>query len=449
MMADTLKGLRKALEDLTHAYKRILGIGTKITDYQKLEEIDSKVKAKEPILKVEDFITGDVSFSKKNITPTSIANSVGTSKTSQPFIINAKKLGLFKNGEKYALEANFVVKSAVLPSFVQIIMKNEATGTLLEKSRETPPTARIVELEFVYKASSDDEILFLFDLDGNLDYEVEWSRITFYKMEAEYTEEQKSAGAGLLELHVNAKKPYFNVIRNSRGAISVPLANEEYDAVPLKHLKNEVLTINKNVEYGWTCLEDDLEAVRTALNNEKEERKSEDEKRYTKKDVDEIIENLDIELTYYQDPGTKALLALGASLLKGSTELSKHAILVPIYSNINAKIDEAKAKIAQLETKAGVSPSDVESKIKQARIDILREVFQNGYLQLPGMQPPEKVFKDIGANSDSMVIPTGYIWRKRDDVFISYASHSFKGIQATIWILEYNKLDMGGLIPKT
>lgn len=446
MMADTLKGLRKALEDLTHAYKRILGIGTKITDYQKLEEIDSKVKAKEPILKVEDFITGDVSFSKKNITPSSIANSVGISKTSQPFIINAKKLGLFKNGEKYALEANFVVKSAVLPSFVQIIMKNEATGTLLEKSRETPPTARIVELEFVYKASSDDEILFLFDLDGNLDYEVEWSRITFYKMEAEYTEEQKKAGAKLLELHVNNKNPFFNATRNSRGSISVPYALHNDDAIPKRQLDAMKSNITTDLSTDITNVYKEL---KSSIDETRKEFKTEDEKRYTKEDVDEIIESLDIELTYYQAPEDKALLALGASLFKGGIELSKNGILVPIYSNINTKIDEAKAKIAQLETKAGVSPSDVESKIKQARIDILREVFQNGYLQLPGMQPPEKVFKDIGFASDIGIIPSGYIWKKQADIYVSKSEFRVELIPATIWILEYNKVNAGELIPKT
>ena len=36
-MQNTLRGVRKALEDLTNAYKRIVGIGAKVTDYQKIQ----------------------------------------------------------------------------------------------------------------------------------------------------------------------------------------------------------------------------------------------------------------------------------------------------------------------------------------------------------------------------------------------------------------------------
>ena len=314
-MSDTFKSIRKAVEDLTNAYKRILGIGAKVTDYQKLEEMDDKLKGKASVLKVEDFIVGEPSYSKKNITPSSISDVIGIAKTRMPFIINGDKLGVLKNGEKYILEATFIVKSVVSPPFVQILIKNITTGTLLDKSNEVPVTQKKVELNFIYQAKNDEQISFLFDIGGNVDCEVEWKAITFYKLEPQYTNEQKSVGNALLDEHVKPKFPFFNAIRNRRGSLLLPLAEADDEAVPLKQVDYKISRINDIITAEKT------ERVNTDT-TERKERIAGDANRYTKSEVDSKLSDISSKAESGKSTAENALSIAGNAYDKDKTSAS-------------------------------------------------------------------------------------------------------------------------------
>ena len=378
-MADTLRGIRKALEMLTDAYKRILKVGSKITDYQKLEEMDDRLKGKASVLRVEDFIIGEPTFSKKDITPSSISSTTGTAKTGVPFVISASKLRIFKNSEKYVIQAKFVVKSAVFPPFVQVLVKNLTTDTVLEKSEEVLATKTDIMIEFTYYEKDDEEISFLFDIGGNVDCEVEWRSITFYKLEPQYTNEQKSIGEALLTEHVKPKHPFFNAIRNKRGSLSLPLAEADDEAVPLKQVDDKLSKIHNNITTERS------ERV-SADTTEKEERIAGDAERYTKSETDSKLQDIKGRSLTKSIDGN---IAIGVDIKSQGVYTGEAWTTLQVYADINSKVDNLSSKISSLEGKSGVSSDDVNKKIE----DYFRKLFSNGYVQYNGIDDsPEKVF---------------------------------------------------------
>ena len=122
-MAETLKTLRRSIEDLIKAYKRLAGTEIKGTEWDKIKDLEEKLKGVKEAVDFTDFVTGSPSISKVDITTSSIENIQGKSTPSIPFVLIASNLDIFEDGKQYSIVADFNVLSAITPPYVQINLK--------------------------------------------------------------------------------------------------------------------------------------------------------------------------------------------------------------------------------------------------------------------------------------------------------------------------------------
>lgn len=377
-MAETFSDLRKALEDLTQAYKKITGIGVKPTDYQKIENLEDKVQAKTPALSWEDFVLGDVSYEKKNITPSDMQNITSTSKVDSPFVIIASNMNLFKEGKKYAISSSFNISSTISPPFVQIQFKNDSTGTVLATTGDVAISEHKAELQFVYNRKNDEVLNFEFLVGGALDAQVEWSNIAIYRVEATYTEVQKKEAKIALRKHVGMQQPFFNAIRNVRGGLSVPIGEEGNDTINLTQLRRETDYLREKIERDIQDLtglfREHMSGFTQKLEDEKEARINADNARYTKSEVKNKLDD-------YSQKLNKSI-----ETLKAET------------ADLNKRIRSLENRIQALEkdnTGNDMSKEDMEKEAYKVAGEVLAIVFENGYIQAPDMKAPQEAFRTI------------------------------------------------------
>ncbi|MGP1520069.1 MAG: hypothetical protein ACTTIZ_00940 [Treponema sp.] len=372
MAIETLKTLRRSIEDLIKAYQRLAGTEIKGTEWDKIKELEEKLKGVKEVVDITDFVSGNPSISRIDITNSSIESIQGKSSPTIPFIVIANNLNLFENGKKYEIIADFNILSAITPPYVQINLKNDTSNTYIYKSKEVPITERKVTAEFTYKERAGEVIKIVFEAGGNIDCEVEWKNIKIYRLETEYTEEQKKVDLRVLDEHVETARAYINAIRNKNGNITVPEAKEKDDAVNLQLLHDRVtIAINKLKE-----------ELIEALEKEKTERKVADETFIKVDELSDVINKSDFGIGFRNKDGYINLES--RILLFGRKNLLVKTML-PIYFDINARVDE-------LKNKSGVT---IEAVKKEAKIIVekyLIDLFKNGYIQWPGMPNPSEIF---------------------------------------------------------
>jgi len=376
MAIETLKTLRRSIEDLIKAYKRLAGTEIKGTEWDKIKELEEKLKGVREVVDFTDFVSGNPSISRVDITNSSIENIQGKSSPTIPFVVIANNLNLFEDGKKYEIMADFNVLSAVTPPYVQINLKNDTNNTYIYKSKEVPITERKVTAEFTYKERAGEVIKIVFEAGGSIDCEVEWKNIKIYRLETEYTEEQKKIALRVMDEHVETARAYINAIRNKNGSITVPEAKEKDDAVNLQLLHTRVsMAINK--------LKDELSEV---LEKEETERKEADKTFISSNDflnqLDKSSSNIKI------GKQNNGLISLNSLIKLFNLKNIESTTELPIYHDINARVDE-------LKNKSGITTDTVRSEAKNIVIDKLQEIFKNGYIQAPDMKAPAQAFPDI------------------------------------------------------
>lgn len=367
MAIETLKTLRRSIEDLIKAYQRLAGTEIKGTEWDKIKELEEKLKGVKEVVDFTDFVSGNPSISRVDITNSSIESIQGKSSPTIPFVMIANNLNLFEDGKKYEIIANFNVLSAVTPPYVQINLKNDTSNTYIYKSKEVPITERKAIAEFIYKERAGEVIKIVFEAGGNIDCEVEWKNIKIYRLETEYTEEQKRVALRVLDEHVETARAYINAIRNKNGNITVPQAKEKDEAVNLQLLHDRVtIAINK--------LKDELSEI---IKKEETERKEADETFIKTAVLHEAVEESGLGINFRNNNGyiklESEILLLGEKGIQAETTL-------PIYYDINARLDE-------LKNKSGITIENI--------LDYLRDIFKNGYIQAPDMKAPDKAFPFI------------------------------------------------------
>ena len=375
MAIETLKTLRRSIEDLIKAYQRLAGTEIKGTEWDKIKELEEKLKGVKEVVDFTDFVSGSPSISRVDITNSSIENIQGKSSPTIPFVVIANNLNLFEDSKKYEIMADFNVLSAVTPPYVQINLKNDTSNTYIYKSKEVPITERKATAEFTYKERAGEVIKIVFEAGGNIDCEVEWKNIKIYRLETEYTEEQKKIALRVLNEHVETARAYINAIRNKNGNITVPEAKEKDDAVNLQLLHDRVtIAINK--------LKDELSEI---IKKEETERKEADSTFVTNRELEFAILDSRHEIGFKNDGGN---ISLESEISLLNTKDLDAKVKLPIYFDINDRVDE-------LKNKSGVTTDTVTSEAKKIVADILKEIFENGYIQAPDTQPPSIAFKDI------------------------------------------------------
>ena len=369
-MAETLKTLRRSIQDLIKAYKRLAGTEIKGTEWDKIKDLEEKLKGVKEAVDFTDFVTGSPSISKVDITTSSIENIQGKSTPSIPFVLIASNLDIFEDGKQYSIVADFNVLSAITPPYVQINLKNDTSNTYIYKSKEVPSTERKVSADFTYKERTGETIKIVFEAGGNIDCEVEWKNIKIYRIETEYTEEQKNVALRVLDEHVETARAYINAIRNKRGNITIPEAKEKDEAVNLQLLHDRVtIAINKLKE-----------EVIEKLKKEEGERKEADKTFVKTAVLHEAVEESSFGINFKNDNGYIKLES--EILLFGERGILAETML-PIYYDINARVDE-------LKNKSGVTIETVKKEATSIATSILQDVFKNGYIQSPDMKTPDK-----------------------------------------------------------
>ena len=353
-MIETLKTLRQSIEDLTKAYRKLNGTDINNFDYEK--EMEERLKGLKNVVDFSDFVTGNPDILKQDITSSTIKTIQGQSSPTIPFVLIASNLNLFEDGKRYAIMADFNILSAVAPPYVQICLKNDSNNTYIYKSKEIPTTERIASIEFTYRQKAGETIKLLFEAGGNIVCSVEWKNIKIYKIETQYTDQQKNIALRLLDEHVEATKAYINAIRNKNGNITIPEAREKYDAVNLQLLHDR---------------------VNNAINKLQDE-------------VNNKLLNIKSRIAQENDNGQ---LKIGVDIRSQGQYTGESWTTLPIYYDINARVDE-------LKNKSGVTTDTVKSTATEIVKEYFITLFKNGYMQTPDMSTPDKAFPFVtGINS--------------------------------------------------
>ena len=95
--------------------------------------------------------------------------------------------------------------------------------------------------------------------------------------------------------------------------------------------------------------------------------------------------NSSYEISVKNDGGN---ISLESEISLLNTQDFEAKVKLPIYFDINDRVDE-------LKNKTGVTTDTVKSEAEKIVADILKKIFENGYIQAPDTQSPSIAFKDI------------------------------------------------------
>lgn len=243
-MAMTIPQLGKALEDLTKAFTN--GKVDSLEFKAQVQEMSLKLQGNKAVINVEDFITGSAEEEiKTDITPKSLKDISQETTGKEPFIITADELGIFENGKRYCVSADFKALSYNLPPFVRALCLRGEKELASDEKPLTPSLTRgFITLNFVYeKPPVNENVLLQFtvgSLSGGQSGDVEWSNFKIEKITKGFSEKQKQAAQVALDDFLSKAEQYTNVIRNKNGSIVVPDAVDDRDAVNLKTVDEKI-----------------------------------------------------------------------------------------------------------------------------------------------------------------------------------------------------------------
>lgn len=249
MAVDTLKDVRKALEDLTTSYHTLLEEGNKRGgDVSTLKE---KLKAFRALLDVKDFLDGEppLDVEKKDLSPASFENLEGKCKIGSPFVLDVNDVEGVKNGDNCLISADVVFAGDVesSPLKVEIKQMNKTTGEVLASSKQVPITQGKCELSFVFIKKDDEPFNFEFSLSGALEGDCKWKSVKIFLLTPQFSSEQKEKATKALKESVSKIAPFCNAIRNERGSISLPIAQDKCDAVCLEQLDSKLTVLKEEL----------------------------------------------------------------------------------------------------------------------------------------------------------------------------------------------------------